>query len=289
MSSPQRAASGAKLRRAARSLEHLPAAGAAAVPVNAVSARRAVCAGQVLIEGAHTIQQQADLSRRVISECVAALWRQPALSLEALLLKPQMAIPGCDAAVPLPPPADVAAHTLSVMRWYPPHLLFSSPPACMPFTHSSLSHKCCTESWRSAQGTTCSRGCDKSSTTKIGRLHCYDARAVRCPVGLCHQCLAAAAGMRGDVHPPRVPSQSLQHAFSCEDLACLTILPRLAGLGASVDVRQQCACRFTSAVTGCNIFPLALILPSTSPAPLLGAGMRMPALKASGGMVRGGG
>ncbi len=87
------------------------------MPVNVVSACRCVCAGQVLIEGVHTIQQQADVSRRVISECVAALWRQPALSLEALLLKPQMALPGCDAAGQPPPPADVAAHTLSVIRW----------------------------------------------------------------------------------------------------------------------------------------------------------------------------
>lgn len=70
-----------------------------------------------MIEGDHTIQQQADVSRRVISDCVAALWRQPGVALEALLLKPQMCIPGSDAGGPMPAPEDVASHTLAVMRW----------------------------------------------------------------------------------------------------------------------------------------------------------------------------
>lgn len=71
---------------------------------------------EVLIEGTHTVQLQADISSQVISECMAALWRQPGIHLHELLLKPQMAIPGTDASSGSPSPSDVAHHTLDVMR-----------------------------------------------------------------------------------------------------------------------------------------------------------------------------
>lgn len=93
---------------------------------------------QILIEGAHTIQQQADVSTRVISECVTALWRQPGIVLEGLLLKPQMAIPGCDAPGGPPSPSNVAHHTLAMMRRYKPFRRLGAPGG--PPSPSDVAH-----------------------------------------------------------------------------------------------------------------------------------------------------
>lgn len=71
---------------------------------------------EILIDGDHSIQTSADVSQRVISACVAALWQQPGISLEATLLKPQMCIPGADWPGPAPAPAEVAEHTLRVLK-----------------------------------------------------------------------------------------------------------------------------------------------------------------------------
>ena len=71
---------------------------------------------EILIDGDHSIQTSADVSHRVISACVAALWQQPGICLEAVLLKPQMCIPGADWVGPTSAPAEVAEHTLRVMK-----------------------------------------------------------------------------------------------------------------------------------------------------------------------------
>ena len=74
---------------------------------------------ELLIDGDHSIQTFADSSARVIAGCVAALWQQPGLSLDAILLKPQMCIPGADFQGDKPSPETVAEHTLRVMRRCP--------------------------------------------------------------------------------------------------------------------------------------------------------------------------
>ena len=71
---------------------------------------------ELLIDGDHSIQTFADTSARVIAACVAALWRQPGLALEAVLLKPQMCIAGADFQGEKPSPETVAERTLHVMR-----------------------------------------------------------------------------------------------------------------------------------------------------------------------------
>ena len=73
---------------------------------------------ELLIDGDHSIQTFADTSARVTAGCVAALWQQPGLSLDAVLLKPQMCIPGADFPGDKSSPETVAEHTLSVMRRY---------------------------------------------------------------------------------------------------------------------------------------------------------------------------
>jgi len=90
---------------------------------------------ELLIDGKHDAAAFEAASARVISSAIAALWRQPGASLEGLLLKPQMVVPGSEwrpscAAGPgaaaaaaagvgggLPiSPDEVAARTLRVMR-----------------------------------------------------------------------------------------------------------------------------------------------------------------------------
>jgi fructose-bisphosphate aldolase class I len=70
---------------------------------------------EVLIDGGHSLQQFADVSERVISACVAQLWRRGVL-LEGCLLKPQMMIQGAERPGPKPGSDEVAAATLRVMR-----------------------------------------------------------------------------------------------------------------------------------------------------------------------------
>lgn len=88
---------------------------------------------ELLIDGAHDAAAFELASARVISATVAALWRQPGVSLEGLLLKPQMVCPGSEWRPPSSPapsaspsaaaagglpitPEEVAARTLRVMR-----------------------------------------------------------------------------------------------------------------------------------------------------------------------------
>jgi fructose-bisphosphate aldolase class I len=82
---------------------------------------------ELLIDGAHDAAAFELASARVISATVAALWRQPGIALDGLLLKPQMICPGSEwrpsssspssAAGGLPiSPEEVAARTLRVMR-----------------------------------------------------------------------------------------------------------------------------------------------------------------------------
>ena len=44
---------------------------------------------EILIDGGHSIDEFADVSRRAISGCIAQLWRHN-IQLDAALLKPQM-------------------------------------------------------------------------------------------------------------------------------------------------------------------------------------------------------
>lgn len=80
---------------------------------------------ELLIDGAHGAAAFETASARVISATVAALWRQPGMSLDALLLKPQMVCPGSEwrssaTGGPSGPAGvssdEVAARTLRVMR-----------------------------------------------------------------------------------------------------------------------------------------------------------------------------
>jgi fructose-bisphosphate aldolase, class I len=83
---------------------------------------------ELLIDGAHDAAAFEAASARVISSTVAELWRQPGVSLEGLLIKPQMVVPGAQWQPPTPvgrglgwgglpiTPAEVAERTLRVMR-----------------------------------------------------------------------------------------------------------------------------------------------------------------------------
>lgn len=70
---------------------------------------------ELLIDGEHDQAAFAAASERVISACVAQLWRQGVL-LEGMLLKPQMILPGADYTGARPTPDQVAQETLRVMR-----------------------------------------------------------------------------------------------------------------------------------------------------------------------------
>mmetsp|Transcript_23060 Transcript_23060/g.64048 ORF Transcript_23060/g.64048 Transcript_23060/m.64048 type:complete len:368 (-) Transcript_23060:131-1234(-) len=70
---------------------------------------------EILIDGTHDIRTFAEASERVISSCVAQLWRKNVL-LEGCLFKPQMIIPGADFPGPKALPDEVGAHTLRVAR-----------------------------------------------------------------------------------------------------------------------------------------------------------------------------
>jgi fructose-bisphosphate aldolase class I len=83
---------------------------------------------ELLIDGAHNAAAFEAASARVMSSTIAALWRQPGVSLEGLLIKPQMVVPGSEWKPPpgtsaglglggLPiAPDEVAERTLRVMR-----------------------------------------------------------------------------------------------------------------------------------------------------------------------------
>ncbi len=66
---------------------------------------------ELLIDGAHSPEQFAAASQRVISACIAQLWRRN-VQLEATLLKPQMMIAGSEYTGPKDTPRDTAQRTL---------------------------------------------------------------------------------------------------------------------------------------------------------------------------------
>ena len=70
---------------------------------------------EVLIDGSHGMARSGAVSERVLQACVAALWQRP-VTLEAVLLKPMMVLPGADHAGPPAAPAEVAQATLTAMR-----------------------------------------------------------------------------------------------------------------------------------------------------------------------------
>ncbi len=70
---------------------------------------------EVLIDGAHGIARSGAAAERALQATVAALWRQP-VSLEAVLIKPMMVLPGADCAGPAVAPAAVARATLQAVR-----------------------------------------------------------------------------------------------------------------------------------------------------------------------------
>eukprot|EP00877_Chromochloris_zofingiensis_P013601 jgi/Chrzof1/8495/Cz03g13070.t1_FBA1[v5.2] len=70
---------------------------------------------EVLIDGPHGSAVFAEVSERVISQCVAKLWQHNVL-LEGCLLKPQMIIAGSEYNGPKPTADDIAADTVRVMK-----------------------------------------------------------------------------------------------------------------------------------------------------------------------------
>ena len=70
---------------------------------------------EVLIDGGHGIARSGAVAERVLQATMAALWRQP-VTLEAVLIKPMMVLPGADCAGPAAAPADVARATLQAVR-----------------------------------------------------------------------------------------------------------------------------------------------------------------------------
>lgn len=69
---------------------------------------------ELLIEGTHDIEVSQRAAETVLQACIAALWRQGVI-LEAVLLKPQMVMPGSEWQGPAPSPMDIARHTLQAL------------------------------------------------------------------------------------------------------------------------------------------------------------------------------
>lgn len=74
---------------------------------------------ELLIDGDHSIDDFEVASLRILTETIATLWRQPGISLEATLLKPQMIVPGAGHPSRNDRHAlseDIARRTLRAMR-----------------------------------------------------------------------------------------------------------------------------------------------------------------------------
>ena len=69
---------------------------------------------ELLIEGDHDIAESHRAAEEVLQACISALWAQGVL-LEAVLLKPQMVMPGSEWPGPKPSPQEIARHTLQVL------------------------------------------------------------------------------------------------------------------------------------------------------------------------------
>lgn len=72
---------------------------------------------ELLIDGPHTLDKAQIATAQTLQATIAALWRQPGISLDGLLLKPQMVVPGGDCPNPnKPSPNTIAIYTVDVMR-----------------------------------------------------------------------------------------------------------------------------------------------------------------------------
>ena len=69
---------------------------------------------ELLIEGTHDISISRQAAERVLQACVSALWRREAI-LEAVLLKPQMVVPGSQYAGPPVGSQEIARQTLQAL------------------------------------------------------------------------------------------------------------------------------------------------------------------------------
>lgn len=70
---------------------------------------------EILIDGDHGIDTFERISARVLQACVGKLWEYN-VDLGAVLLKPQMVVPGVDCTDPPPEPTEIATRTLRIMR-----------------------------------------------------------------------------------------------------------------------------------------------------------------------------
>ncbi|KAI8101259.1 hypothetical protein M9435_001367 [Picochlorum sp. BPE23] len=70
---------------------------------------------EILIDGDHDIDTFERISARVLQACVGKLWEYN-VDLGAVLLKPQMVVPGVDCTNPPPEPTEIATRTLRIMR-----------------------------------------------------------------------------------------------------------------------------------------------------------------------------
>eukprot|EP00798_Chlamydomonas_sp_ICE-L_P016275 gene16275-22455_t len=70
---------------------------------------------EILIDGDHSPQRFQEVTEKVISECVSAMWKHSVL-LEGVLLKPQMVFQGADFSGAKATPAEIALHTITAMK-----------------------------------------------------------------------------------------------------------------------------------------------------------------------------
>ena len=70
---------------------------------------------EILIDGDHDIDTFERISARVLQACIGKLWEYN-VDLGAVLLKPQMVVPGVDCTNPPPEPTEIATRTLRIMR-----------------------------------------------------------------------------------------------------------------------------------------------------------------------------
>jgi fructose-bisphosphate aldolase class I len=113
----------AKWRAVIRIEEHLPSQGCIAANAEALSRYAAICHEQglvpivepeVLMDGSHFIERCEEVTEQVLHAVFAALFEQR-VALEAMLLKPNMVIPGKTSPLPISA-GQVASATLRCLR-----------------------------------------------------------------------------------------------------------------------------------------------------------------------------
>ena len=70
---------------------------------------------EILIDGDHSMLASFKCTEKVLRECMYHLWKE-GVDLEAVLLKPQMIVPGIDCQDPHPLPQEIASMTIRVLR-----------------------------------------------------------------------------------------------------------------------------------------------------------------------------